>query len=64
VEPLLGRHPADAAALAAAGAELALAPALRAEMGARARRRAETELTWDAVARRYRAAYLAALNRS
>ena len=55
---------ADVAALAAAVAELALAPARCAEMGARARRRAEAELTWDAVSRRYRGAYLSALNRS
>lgn len=55
---------ADVEALAAAVADLALAPEARARMGARARRRAEAELTWDAVARRYRAAYLAALSRS
>jgi glycosyltransferase involved in cell wall biosynthesis len=54
----------DVAALAAAVADLSRSPAERAAMGERARRRAETELTWDAVARRYRAAYLSALNRS
>jgi len=53
----------DVEGLAAALAELALAPELCREMGARARRRAEAELTWDAVARRYREAYLLALNR-
>jgi glycosyltransferase involved in cell wall biosynthesis len=53
----------DAAGLATAVAELALAAELRNEMGQRSRRRAETELTWDAVARRYREAYLDALSR-
>ncbi len=53
----------DVDALADAIAELALAAGPRLEMGARSRRRAETELTWDAVARRYRDAYLLALNR-
>ncbi len=55
---------ADVAALAAAVGDLAVDSELRAAMGARARLKAETELTWDAVARRYRAAYLAALSRS
>jgi glycosyltransferase involved in cell wall biosynthesis len=35
-----------------------------AAMGAAGRRRAERELTWDAVAARYRAAYLAGLSRA
>jgi len=37
--------------------------ALARRMGERARRRAEAELTWDAVARRYREGYLMALGR-
>jgi len=40
---------------------LALAPERRRELGAGARRRAEQDLTWDAVAARYRAGYLDAL---
>lgn len=53
---------ADAAALAAALARLLGDPAAAREMGERGRRRAEAELTWDAVAARYRQAYLAALS--
>ena len=52
-----GDGPACAAALAA----LALDPPRRAAMGTAARHRAERDLTWDAIATRYRAAYLAAL---
>jgi glycosyltransferase involved in cell wall biosynthesis len=55
---------ADAAALAAALAELLGAPGRRREMGEAGRRRAERELTWEAVAARYRSAYELALNRS
>jgi len=51
----------DAAALGAAVAALAGDPARRARLGARARSRAATELTWDAVAARHRAAYAEAL---
>ena len=53
----------DSAALAAALAGLAAAPAVRSAYGAAGRERAVRDLTWDAVARRYREGYLAALNR-
>lgn len=52
-----GDGPACAAALAA----LALDPPRRAAMATAARARAERDLTWDAIATRYREAYLAAL---
>lgn len=52
----------DRRALARAVTELANAPERRVAMGAAARRRAESELTWDAVAARYREAYVAALS--
>jgi glycosyltransferase involved in cell wall biosynthesis len=51
----------DAAALAAAVLRLLADPDERRAMGAAGRRKAERELTWDAVAARYRAAYLEAL---
>jgi glycosyltransferase involved in cell wall biosynthesis len=50
--------------LAAALLEVASDPARIPEMGAAARRKAEESLTWDAVAARYRLAYLEALGRS
>ncbi len=52
----------DDAALAAALGELLGGAGLRGAMGEAGRRRAERELTWDAVAARYRAAYRAALS--
>jgi phosphatidyl-myo-inositol dimannoside synthase len=51
----------DAGALAAALLRLLADPAARRAMGEAGRRKAEGELTWDAVAARYRAAYLGAL---
>jgi glycosyltransferase involved in cell wall biosynthesis len=54
----------DRAELAAALASLARDPERRAGMAAAARRRAETELTWDAVAASYRDAYRLALTRA
>lgn len=53
----------DVPALVAALCEVAGAPELRVRWGSEARRRAESALTWDAVAARYRAAYLAAISR-
>jgi len=53
----------DARSLADALVEVASSPWLRRSWGEAARRRAEDSLTWDAVASRYRAAYVAALNR-
>ena len=52
------RDPED---LARSLLRLADSPERLREMGAAARRKAETELTWDAVAGRYREGYLAAL---
>ncbi|HUO87151.1 MAG TPA: glycosyltransferase [Thermoanaerobaculia bacterium] len=49
----------DPRALAAALAGLLGAPERRRDLGTAGRRRAVGELTWDAVARRYREAYLA-----
>jgi glycosyltransferase involved in cell wall biosynthesis len=51
----------DAAALGAALVTLAGDAGLRRTLGEAARRRAERDLSWDAVAARYRAAYGAAL---
>jgi glycosyltransferase involved in cell wall biosynthesis len=51
----------DAVALAAALDELLADPGRAAALGALGRERAVAELTWDAVAGRYRAAYLEAL---
>lgn len=51
----------DVAGLAAAAVALALDADARRRMGELARRRAEADLTWDAVARRYREAYRLAL---
>ncbi len=51
----------DAAALAAALLRLLANPEERRAMGEAGRRKAERELTWDAIAARYRAAYLEAL---
>ncbi len=51
----------DAAALAGALGRLVREPGIGREMGARGRERAVAELTWDAVAARYRAAYREAL---
>ncbi|HEX9669385.1 MAG TPA: glycosyltransferase, partial [Thermoanaerobaculia bacterium] len=51
----------DAGALAAALLRLLADPAARWAMGKAGRRKAERELTWGAVAARYRAAYLGAL---
>lgn len=51
----------DVVALAGALARLVEDPGLAREMGARGRRRAVAELTWDAVAERYRRAYREAL---
>ncbi len=51
----------DVQALAAAVAELADSAELRAAWGSAARRRVEEELTWQAVAARYRQAYEEAL---
>ena len=50
----------DAAALGAALLSLLAAPERAREMGERGRRKAESALTWDAVAARYREGYLAA----
>ncbi len=47
----------DSPALAAALADLLGSPERRRTMGARARNRAESELTWDQVAAQYRQAY-------
>lgn len=47
----------DPKALAAALRRLLSAPGLAREMGGRGRRKAETALTWDAVAARYREGY-------
>jgi glycosyltransferase involved in cell wall biosynthesis len=52
----------DAAALARALGRLAVDRELARAMGERGRRKAETELTWDAVAARYREAYLSSLS--
>ncbi len=52
----------DGPALARAIAALVNDPQRRASMGVAARRRAEADLTWDAVAARYREAYVAALS--
>ncbi len=52
----------DGAALGAALTELIEAPETMRRMGEAGRRRAERELTWDAVAARYREAYLMALS--
>jgi glycosyltransferase involved in cell wall biosynthesis len=54
----------DRDALAAALTELAGDPEQRRRLGAAARAKAEAELTWDAVAARYRAAYDLALSRA
>jgi len=51
----------DPAALLGALRRLLADPAAARSMGERGRRRAEGELTWDAVAARYREGYLAAL---
>jgi phosphatidyl-myo-inositol dimannoside synthase len=51
----------DAAALAAALVRLLASPAEAREMGERGRAKAEAELTWDAVAARYREGYRAQL---
>ena len=51
----------DAGALAAALLCLLADPAARRAMGEAGRRKAERELTWDAIAARYRAAYAEAL---
>ncbi|MEM7052357.1 MAG: glycosyltransferase [Acidobacteriota bacterium] len=47
----------DGAAVATALGNLLADPGARREMGSRARAKAEAELTWDAVAARYRAGY-------
>jgi glycosyltransferase involved in cell wall biosynthesis len=47
----------DSRALTAALRRLLSAPGLAREMGERGRRKAETALTWDAVAARYREGY-------
>jgi glycosyltransferase involved in cell wall biosynthesis len=52
----------DPVALAAALRKLLANPELARTMGERGRRKAETELTWDAVASRYREGYVAALS--
>lgn len=52
----------DPAALAGALRKLLDDRELAREMGERGRRKAETELTWDAVASRYREGYVAALS--
>lgn len=49
--------------LAAALGSLLAAPDVATEMGAHARRKAESELTWATVAGRYRSSYLAGLER-
>jgi glycosyltransferase involved in cell wall biosynthesis len=54
----------DRAQLAAALGALALDAERRRVLGAAARRRAAAELTWDAVAQRYRDAYRWALTRA
>jgi glycosyltransferase involved in cell wall biosynthesis len=51
----------DPEALLGALRQLLADPAMARSMGERGRRRAEGELTWDAVAARYREGYLAAL---
>ena len=51
----------DVEELARAMGELLAAPERAREMGERGRRRVEAELTWEAVAARYREGYLAAL---
>jgi glycosyltransferase involved in cell wall biosynthesis len=51
----------DAAALGRALGDLLASPERARTMGESGRRRAEAELTWDAVAARYREGYLAAL---
>jgi glycosyltransferase involved in cell wall biosynthesis len=53
----------DHAALLAALEDLLASPVHRAALGAAGRRRAERELTWDAVAARYREAYELAIER-
>jgi glycosyltransferase involved in cell wall biosynthesis len=53
----------DGAALRCALVELAADPALGRRLGAAGRARAERDLTWDAVAARYRAAYEVALEK-
>jgi len=52
----------DPAALAAALRKLLANPELARTMGQRGRSKAETELTWDVVASRYREGYVAALS--
>ncbi len=52
---------ADAPALLAALRALLADPAVARAMGERGRRKAETELTWDAVAARYREGYVMAV---
>jgi glycosyltransferase involved in cell wall biosynthesis len=54
----------DAAALSTAVLSLIAEPDRARAMGERGRRKAESELTWDAVAACYREGYLAALGRS
>ena len=54
----------DAGALRNAVAALVADPEARRRMGAAARRRAEADLTWDAVGARYREAYELALSRA
>ena len=46
------------------GATKLFDPGARQEMGTAARQRAESELTWDAVAARYRQGYLDTLGRT
>jgi glycosyltransferase involved in cell wall biosynthesis len=55
---------ADGGALVEALAELAVSAGECRRMGQESRRRAEADLTWDAVAGQYREAYLSALNRA
>lgn len=52
----------DPEALLGALRRLLADPAAAREMGERGRRKAATELTWDAVAARYREGYVAAIN--
>jgi glycosyltransferase involved in cell wall biosynthesis len=52
----------DAAELAAAIAESLAAPARSRELGGSGRARVRAEFSWDAVAARYRAAYLVAID--
>ena len=54
----------DGESLRKAVAALVADPAARRRMGAAARRRTETDLTWDAVGARYREAYELALSRA